>query len=136
MALNDSERERTRYHLGYLSVGTAAALSFGEPRPIQTLFLVDLAMDRLLVASEDRVRRILGVMDGIEEKLIAAQDRLAADKLDELVLRKTEPEELETEYVRWGGRLADILGAPFYHYSTRYKGRSGGVFAGSIPVRN
>jgi hypothetical protein len=71
------------------------------------------------------VRSILGVLEGIEEKLICAQDRLAAARLGNLTLRgikrgETEADGLENEYTRWAGRLADILGVPFYPGSRRF----------------
>lgn len=135
MALTEEEQQRTRYHLGYLSVSPATALNFGLPRPAQTLFLVESAMQNLMPVAEDKVRQILSVMDGIECRLVDAQSRLAAASIDNLTMRRDEPDALEAEYYRWGGRLADILGVPFYAYSNRYK-KQGAKFAGSIPVRN
>ena len=45
MALTAEERQQVRYHLGFVSVFPAASINFGMPRPIQTLFLVEQAMD-------------------------------------------------------------------------------------------
>lgn len=134
MPLSQADRERVRYHLGYLDVQPAASLSFGIPKPIQTIFLVEDAMSNLIELSVPRVLRILGIMDDIEQKLVDAQDRLAATSLGDLKLRTTEPEQLETEYRRWGKRLANIFGVPVYPFSDRYRG-SGGTVGGSIPVR-
>ena len=106
----------------------------GIPRPIQTLFLVESAMNYILPVAEAKVRQIIGVMDGIECRLIDAQDRLAAKSLDNLTMRVDETDALEAEYYRWGGRLVDTLGVPFYAYSNRYK-RHGKSYAGTIPVR-
>ncbi len=127
-------KERVRYHLGYLGVQGAASIQFGIPRPIQTVFLVEDAMNLVIAESVQRVRRLVDILDRIEDKLVEAQDRLAAKQLDSLVLRDNEPDQLEREYYRWGGRLADLLGVPFYAYSNRYK-NGGGIKAGSIPVR-
>lgn len=91
-------------------------------------------MTQVIAEGLDRVRRLLKVLDDIECRLINAQARLAADSLGELKLRQNEPDMLEKEYYRWGGRLADQLGCPFYSYSNRYK--QGGAAAGIIPVRN
>lgn len=134
MPLNDREKERVRYHMGYLGVSGAASIQFGIPRPLQTVFLIEQAMNNLIEAALPRVRRIINIMDNVENKLEAAQDRLAAIRLDQLQLRENEPDLLENEYVRWGYRLADILGAPIYAYSLRYRNH-GGTVAGSIPVR-
>lgn len=135
MALTQEERQQVRYHLGYLSVSPAVALNFGLPRPVQTLFLVEQAMDSIMPVAENKIRQIIGILDGIECRLVDAQTRLAAASLDNLTMRRDEPDALEGEYYRWGGRLADTLGVPFYAYSNRYK-RHGKGFAGSIPVRN
>ena len=138
MPLDAREKIRVRTHLGYLNVSPAASLFLGIPRPIQTIFLVEQAMSNLIEDAVERVRKILGVMDGVECRLVESQERLAASKLGELELRQNEPDLLEREYVRWGGRLADELGVPFYAYSNRYKWNQpmAGGFAGSIPVYN
>lgn len=135
MALSDEEKGRVYYHLGYLQVHPAASIQLGIPRPIQTVFLVESAVGNLIESACDRVRKILTIMDGIEDKLVEAQDHLAATALDTLKLRADEPDALEKEYVRWGNRLADILGCPIYPHSQRYK-NGGGIRAGNLPVRS
>lgn len=137
MPLDQSERERVRYHLGYLNVAIGPSIQFGLPRPVQTLFIVEMAMDNIMEIAIPRVRRMLSILDCIECKLVDAQSRLAASSLGELKIERAqmqEPDLLEKEYYRWGGRLADDLGVPFYAYSNRYK--YGGPPAGNIPVRN
>ena len=134
MPFDEREKERIRYHLGYLAVSLAPSIQFGIPRPLQTVFLLETAMTNLVEGAVDRVRRILAIMDGIESKLVDAQDRLAATKLDSLTLREDEPDQLDREYARWGYRLADILGVPIYAYSLRYR-NAAAQGAGNIPVR-
>jgi len=134
MPLTDQEKQRVRYHLGYPSLTDAASVAFGVPMMNQTNFLVESALTRLLEASLPQVRQISSVMDGIEQKLIDAQDRLAAQKLEELTLNNNEPDMLEKEYRRWGNRLADIVGAPIYPYSLRYRMAGAGTVT-NVPVR-
>lgn len=131
--LSEEEKERARYHLGYLGVQGAASIQLGIPRPLQTIFLVEQAMNNLIASSVPRVRRILRVLDDVEDQLIESQVRLSAKRLDGIELRENEPDMLEKEYVRWGWRLADLLGVPVYPYSERYK-RGGGIKAGNLPV--
>jgi hypothetical protein len=119
--------------MGYPAVTTAASVSFGVPVFTQTNFLVYNVLDKLLDSAIEQVRSISKVMDGIEDKLIDAQDRLAAEKLEELTLRKDETDALEGEYRRWGYRLSDITGAPIYPYSRRYSG-GGSNSITSIPI--
>ncbi len=132
MALTDQEKERCRYHLGYLGVSYAGSISLGIPRPIQTLFLVETAMNNLVMYSEGRVRELLGRLDATEERIFSSQERLAASKLGEITLRDNEPDQLENEYQRWAMRLADVMGCPLYPYSKRFATVSGG---GNVPVR-
>ncbi len=125
MALTNDEREQIRYHLGYMQVTAASAIQLGIPRPTTTIFLVEDAMSNLREAAEPRVRSILGILADVETKLVASQDRLAALKLGNLELRGVKPgtsegDGLEYEYTRWAGRLADILGVPFYPGSHRF----------------
>lgn len=133
MPLSDYEKQRIRYHLGYPALTDAASVSFGVPTMNQTNFLVESALLRLLEPALEQVRSISNVMDGIEKQLVSAQGRLRAEKLEELTLRGDECDALEGEYRRWGYRLADVIGAPIYPFSMRYRG-SGGNAATSIPI--
>lgn len=134
MSFNNEQKERIRYHLGYLQVQPAAAIAFGQPVARQTLFLVESAMDRVIPQAETRILRILGVLDDIECKLVEGLEYLVASQLDSLTIREDHLDRLEREYWRWGGRLADILGVPFYPYANRFKSEGRGSKAGNIPV--
>lgn len=145
MSLSEQEKEKCRYYLGYLETsfggqGVAASLSFGVPRPVQTIFLVEEAIQNLLTNTFalERVRKILCVLDGIEEKLISATSQLGVEQIGDLKLRgakrgETFTDLLEREYVRWANRLADVLGVPLYPFSARFKQTSG---VRSVPVRS
>lgn len=145
--LTESEKERVRYHLGYMETSfggnqAAASLQFGIPRPIETIFLVEEAIQRLLTNefAITRVRAVLQTMDNLEASLASAACSLQAESIGDLKLRsakcgETYPDLLEREYVRWGLRLSDILGVPVYAYSTRYRKAGCGNGPGSIPVR-
>lgn len=138
MAFDDAEKERIRYHMGYLQVAPAAALTFGIPAPIQTLFLVESAMDRVLTAAEDRIRKLITVLDQIECRMLDGQNYLIADSLSDISIRADNIDKLEDEYSRWAARLADTLGAPLYPGAVRFRRLFGGGpgSAGSIPVRS
>ena len=158
MALTDLERVSVRHHLGYLQVGAtnnptasfpqsgqpgyAASVQYSIPRPVETLFIVEQAMNMILPIAEPRLRQTLGVLDTIEQKLIESLDRLAASKVDEITLRDVTPgnseqDALEREHKRWAGYLADMLGVPFYAYSERMAPGVGmGAAARNVKVKN
>lgn len=120
MAFTPDERNRIRVALGYMSVGMAASMQLGIPRPAQTLFLLEDAMTLILPQAEDRCRRIVETMENIECQLAAATANFAVSEVDGIKLRENQDELLERNYVRWGKRLADVLGVPIYPYSERY----------------
>lgn len=119
-ALTDEEKARCFYHLGYPVVSTAPSLQLGIPRTMQTQFLVAMGVNLIQPIVVDRCRALLQALDNIEARLISAQARIAAEKVGSITLRKDEADALEHEYVRWGSRLADLMGVPVYIYSQRY----------------
>lgn len=133
--LDASEKERVRYHCGYLNVQPASSIQFGIPVPIQTLFLIEQSMNNILPSAEDRVRKIIVILDNIECKMVGAQDYLVASKLEDLTIRPDHIDQLEHEYCRWASRLSDELGAPLYPGSPKFRSLFG-VGVGSVPVRH
>jgi hypothetical protein len=131
MAFSDQEKERIRYHMGYPNLGSAPAMVLNIPVPMQTMFLVELAMNNVLPVGEDRVRTILTTMDCIEEQQRKAMCTFQAAAVGNIKLRggtrgeKSTADMLEDEYVRWANRLADQLGAPLYPGASRFN--RGGV---------
>ena len=133
-ALTDRDKERCRYHLGYLGQGpSAASIQMGIPQPLQTSFLVESAMN--LLASTEVVARvvcILDTMDKLEAQLTSAVATLTVDRVDNLQLHplrsmgKLSTDCIEQELTRWGYRLSDVLGAPVYPYARRYMKRGPG----------
>jgi len=138
--LTEIDKERIRYHLGYLETSFAASIQLGLPRPLQTVFLLEQSME--LLSNQyaiDRCLRILDVLDKIECQLQEATEYLVADTLGNMSLHPLKSkgllvtDNLEREYVRWANRLADMLGTPLYPFSDRFMRRGPGT---SVPVRN
>lgn len=136
--LTDYEKERVTYFLGY-PTQTAASIQFGTARPVQTAFLVQLALAEVdSQGAIDRIRKCLHILTDIEAKIEAATCSLQVEAVGGIKMRgadegKTYPDLLEREFVRWAGRLADILGVPFYPFSLRFAGVAGGGV--NIPVK-
>ena len=105
----------------------AASIQMGQPRPVQTMFLVEEAIQVLLTNTFaiERVQRILCILDQMEQKIEAAACQLQVSQVGDITLRDGLPDLLEHEYQRWAKRLADILGVPIYPFAARFKpGRS------------
>lgn len=133
MALSDADKTRTRYHLGYLASSFAGSFQLGIPRPTQTVFLLEQAMNLITdPLAIDRVVELLDTMDCIEAKLKGAADQVGVSQLGDLKLHpladkgELGTDSLDKEYARWGSRLADTLGVPFYPFSRRYQKRGPG----------
>jgi hypothetical protein len=133
-----AEKERIRYHMGYLQVSPAAAITFGIPAPVQTLFLLESAMDRIMPGAEDRVRKLITILDAVECREEGALDYLVVSRVDDIEIRPDHITQLEEQYAKWASKLADVLGAPLYPGSTKFHSLFGvgANRAGSIPVRN
>lgn len=132
MALTEAEKERVRYHLGYLGVQPAATLGFGVPFARPTQFMLESNLTKIMLVSEPRVRRLLTILDKAECLLEQAMEQLGLEAIDGIKFDNTQPDKLEKEYDRWANRLADIMGVPFYAYSKRFQ--QSGNATGMIPV--
>jgi len=121
MSLSDTEKVRIRYHLGYPNVTAIASLNAGIPIPLQTLFLVENAMDRVIDEALPIVRTHIQTLDNIECQLVEGQRNLAVNRLGDMEIRREHLDQLEGEYRRWANRLADTLGVPLYPYSSKLK---------------
>lgn len=136
-ALSEENKERVRYHLGYLNTSFAASITMGIPRPVQTLFLVEDAMQLIIPQAVPRVLCLLDTLDSIETQMRKAMGTLGVESAGELTLHplrsqgKLVTDSLEREYVRWADRLADTLGVPKYPFATRFARRGPGT---NIPV--
>src|ERR1700690_2790040 len=138
MAFTEAEKERIRYHLGYLETSLAPSIAFGIPKPLQTVFLLEDSLGLIQNPyAADRVRHILCLLESLEKQLFEAVKTTAASELGTMKLHplaaqgKLYTDSIEKEYGRWARRLADIMGVPLYPYSARFKKSGPGS---SIPV--
>jgi hypothetical protein len=137
-ALTHEEKEKVRYHLGYLETSMGASIQLGIPRPVQTVFLLEQGLELLTNGyAVNRVRCVLKILEDLECKMQGAVTTLSAESLGDLKLHplraqgKLFTDSLESEYRRWAGRLADIFGVPIYPYSQRFRRTGPGT---NVPV--
>lgn len=69
MALTEDEQVKCRHHLGYPNVGAVQTYAFGVPAAMQTTFMIEGAMVRVLAQAESRLRFLLDKLDQAECKI-------------------------------------------------------------------
>jgi hypothetical protein len=142
LAIGPIDQDRVKFHLGYTSASTAGAIQFGLAIPMQTIFLVDSAMQQMPAVAIPRVLQLLGILDNlIFGKLVESQDFLIAAQLGKMTLTNSSntnakkgmmhPDLLRKEYRFYCGLLCDTLGVPRYPFSERFN-NSGGVGNGTV----
>lgn len=124
------------YHCGYTAATIQSSLSFGQPVPRETMFLIQRTIAEWdNAASMEKIGQIVTTLEKIECLLVDALDRLSVVRSGSVEIRQDETKQLEEEYNRWANRLADVLGVPFYAYSNRFK-QSVGVTVGNIRMKH
>lgn len=134
MAISDADKERARYHLGYMTVTVASSFAFGIPQVTEVQWMFESAITRVRVESESRITSILDKLDQIECTLFNASSELFAKRAGDLEPNLEQPDMVEREYARWATRLADMLGVMPYPFSARFQALTA-ARAGNISVR-
>lgn len=111
-AFTDVDKERIRYHMRYPQVEVAVNV-FGGTLYAGTLqFVIEKTMDHVNPLTIPRTQKILDRMDAIEDQMFDANERLQASKADVVTLNPNEHAALEATYLRWQGKLSEILSVP------------------------
>lgn len=129
LRLNEQDRARVRYHMGYPNVDPHQAIQLGFPAATAAMFLVEQAMENLLPEAVERVLKLVQRLEKIEAMEEAALCRLKAQQLGDMKLRNdnnesTEGDLLRREAATWKERLASVLGAPLNPHKTQVTGLS------------
>jgi len=124
--LTESEKSAVRRHLGFPETEAVSVYAMGMVIPMQGMFLVDSAMNHLTEAGASRTRDLLGVLDGLEKKMLKAACYLTVERIGEIQMRPSSGAQgtdlIEREYIRWAKRLSDCLGVPYYPHSEKFSG--------------
>ncbi len=127
--LEERDKARVRRHLGYPGVASQGSYSLGIPTSRVPTHLVEHAMDNVLDSSVPDVVMYLDQLDAIDSVMVeAATDmRLAAQKIGSIDLNNNEPKQLREEYVYRAEMLCDLLGVPWYGFSSRFTRQGGSI---------
>ena len=126
MSFTDTEKMKIRHHLGFLNVQAAQTFVLGVPAGVQTQYIIEGAMDRVLAAAESQARLLLARCDAIEAQIGENQDVLFLSQTEEVSFRDNEFELLMKRYQYWRNGLANVLGVYPNPFDKRFVSMSGG----------
>lgn len=131
MSFTEQEKVRIRHHLGYLNVQVASTFVLGSPAGVETQFLIETAMDRVLPEAQVMVREHIAKCDAVEAQIMGNQELLAVTQVGEIGVRQDEFEQLLKRYDWWRQALANLMGIYPNPFDKRFANR--GI---NVTVRN
>lgn len=128
----DEEKVRCRHHLGFLNVQEAYTFVLGTPAGVETQFIIEGALNRMLPAALPLFRELLAKCDSTEAQRFEDQEALVASKVGSIDLRGREGQVgLALQYDYWRQGLANLLGI----YVNPFDKRSDVSGGGGLNVR-
>ena len=127
MAFSDSEKVRLRHALGYANVGQVETFSLGFPTAVETQFLIEGAMNRVLPEAESKCRDILATLESVESQMMGDTELLAVLKIGEIEVNPKEQGALRGVYRYWQATLGNLLMIPPCPFDQRFMFGAGGI---------
>ncbi len=110
MPLTEQEKVKVRHHCGYLNVADAATFVLGTPASVETQFIIEGAMNRVLESALSELRRHMQILDSLEEQMVCDHELMAVKKLGEIEVNDKEQLQLTQRYNYWVDSLCNIMG--------------------------
>ena len=118
--ITEQEKVACRMHTGYLGVASQSTFSLGIPAGVQTQFVIEGAMNRLLPQSEPEFRRHLKVLDLHQEQILENMPNVAATEVGTIKINPKAFRELVRQYRWWINSLCNLLGCVPNPYDQRF----------------
>lgn len=112
MPFTDEEKVRIRHAMGYLNVSEVSTYQLGIPAAVETQYLIETAMNKILPEGETFMRNLLTRLETIESQMMENLENLAVESIDEIKINPKEHTKLRREYKHWQLSLANMLGIP------------------------
>lgn len=125
--LTEDEKVQIRHHTGYVNVGEMQTFVLGVPAGLETQYLIDGAMKRVLPAALPLIRRHLVILSGIEEQKVCDLELTAVNQLDSISINQGEQSALDKQYDYWVDSLCNALGVMRNPFDKRKFERPGGI---------
>lgn len=126
--LAEEEKVRIRHHLGYPNVEAASTFYLGVPAAMQTTFMIEGAMNKILPAAVGKARELLCRLDAIENQVFCGSDLADVNKIGEIEVNQERVRTLADYYVLAAQGLANLLAVvdnPFDLRTWTAKGKGG-----------
>lgn len=141
MALSEDEKVKIRHHLGFLGVAEVFTFVLGTPAAVETQFIIEGAMHRLLISTEPLVREILCRLDQLDQARQNVAIGGEVESVGNIRMRGMEAMRMIDNQLReQRGALANAFGCYVNPFDKRGGGinvpvAGGGGFGGGIPTR-
>lgn len=129
--ITEEEKDRARHHMGYLAVEAAQTFVLGIPAAVQTQFMIEGALNRILPQAAERFRTLLCRLDSVEAEVFCGMDLASVDKIDTIDIRTDRLEALAKYYKIAQQGLANLLGVPPNPFDMREWLQGGSI---NVPV--
>lgn len=123
--ITEDEKVRARSHMGYLNVQNASTFVFGIPAGVDTQFVIEGALNRILPAAEGEFRKVLAKLEETKQQIFDDQDVLLVEKVDEIAINPKAFQKQVERYHFWRGELGNLLGIAPNPYDQRFASWSG-----------
>ena len=112
VALTNAQKVKVRHHMGYVNVGQVATFALGTPAALETQFMIETAMNKVLPEALPELERLVGILDAVEEQKVADLELAAVNEVGEISVNQGEQRQLDKQYAHWQAALANLLGVP------------------------
>lgn len=106
----ENDKVRARHHTGYLNVEQSQTFVLGIPAGVQTQFLIEGALNRILPQALPKFLELLDRLDCIECELFGGVDLASITSISEIVVRPDRQKELAGYYKVAQQALTNLLG--------------------------
>lgn len=132
MALTNQQIVKCRAHLGYPNVGAVQTYVFGVPAAMQTTFMIEGAMVKILPDAEALVMDLLAKLDKVECRADELLDVIEFESTEDVKYRENALAIAARHYKRHQQALANLLGVPPNPYDQREWLQGGGAL--NVPI--
>lgn len=108
--LTQEEMVKCRHHLGYPNVGEVQTFAFGVPAAMQTTFMIEGAMVRVLPNAEAMLRDLLAKLDKDECRADELLDIVEFESIEQTKYRDNALQKVAQHYLRHQQSLSNLLG--------------------------